>query len=169
MTRGSSSGGTPALETLRRAGIDVVVHEYGPSVATPAERPGYGQAAAAALGIDPARIFKTLVATADDRLVAAVVPVATELDLKLLASAAGARKAVMADAAAAERATGYVRGGISPIGMRRRLPIYVDRSATTFATIFVSAGRRGLQVELSPGDLVRVAAATVAEIARRGG
>jgi Cys-tRNA(Pro)/Cys-tRNA(Cys) deacylase len=102
----------------------------------------------------------------DDQLTVAVVPVAGSLDLKALASAAGGKKARMAAPAAAERATGYVTGGISPVGQRRRLPVVVDASATAFATVFCSAGRRGLQIELAPADLIRAAGAAVAPIAR---
>jgi Cys-tRNA(Pro)/Cys-tRNA(Cys) deacylase len=160
---------TRAVAELRRAGIGHAVHEYeAPAGAGSGSgaRPSYGLAAAAALGVDPHRIFKTLIATVDGRLVVAVVPVAGELDLKSLADALGGRRAEMADAAAAERATGYVVGGISPIGQRRRLPTVVDTSAASHETILVSAGRRGLQVELAPADLVAVTTAVVAPIAR---
>ena len=166
-----TAGGTRALDELRRAGVAHTVHEY----ATPERsgrdrdaRPSYGDDAAAALGVDPGRIHKTLVATVDGRLVVAVVPVSAELDLKALADAAAGRKAALADPAEAERATGYVRGGISPFGQRRRLPTVVDAGALDWPTVYVSAGRRGLQVELPPADLVRLSGATVAPIARRG-
>ena len=166
-----SGRGTPALEVLRAAGVAHAVHEY----AAPAQashrdrdrRPQYGLDAVAALGLDPARVFKTLVADADGTLVAAVVPVAGELDLKALAAAVGARKAALAAPADAERATGYVVGGISPLGMRRRLPTVLDASAEALGTIHVSGGRRGLQVELAPIDLARLAGATLARISRR--
>ena len=161
--------GTRALDEIRRAGLPHTVHEYeAPEPAGRARdaRPSYGLDAAAALGVDPERIHKTLVAAVDGQLSVAVVPVSSELDLKALAAALGGRRAEMADPAAAERATGYVRGGISPIGQRRRLPTVVDAAALAWPTIFVSAGRRGLQVELAPSDLVRLTAATVAEIAR---
>jgi Cys-tRNA(Pro)/Cys-tRNA(Cys) deacylase len=160
---------TRAIAELRRGGITHTVHEYEPPTATVAgrhERPSYGLDAAAALGVDPRRIFKTLVAAVDGNLVVAIVPVAGELDLKALADALGGRRAEMADPAAAERATGYVVGGISPIGQRRRLPTVLDASAAAFETILVSAGRRGLQVELAPGDLVHVTSAISAPIAR---
>lgn len=166
-----SGRGTPALEALRAAGIAHAVHEH--EAPTPAgsrdrdRRPQYGLDTAAALGLDPARVFKTLVAAADGALVAAVVPVAGELDLKALAAAVGARKAALAAPAEAERATGYVVGGISPLGMRRRLPMVLDASAGALATIHVSGGRRGLQLELSPADLARLAGAKLAPIARR--
>jgi Cys-tRNA(Pro)/Cys-tRNA(Cys) deacylase len=162
-------GGTRALDELRRAGVAHAVHEYEPAEPSGRARdarPHYGEAAAAALGVDPRRIHKTLVASLDGRLVVAVVPVAAELDLKALADALGGRKAAMADPAEAERATGYVRGGISPLGQRRRLPTVIDAAALDWPTIHVSAGRRGLQVELAPADLVRLTAAVTAPIAR---
>lgn len=165
-----AAGGTRALDELRRANVVHTVHEYEapePHGHDRDPRRSYGDEAASALGVDPERIHKTLVASVDGRLVVAVVPVATELDLKALAAAVGGRRAVMATPTEAERATGYVRGGISPIGGRRRLPIVVDRAAEAWDTIYVSAGRRGLQVELAPGDLVRVTRAAVAPIARR--
>ncbi|MFL5675218.1 MAG: aminoacyl-tRNA deacylase, partial [Chloroflexota bacterium] len=152
-----------------RAGVEHRVHEYEPPDRHGRDRdrrPAYGLDAAAALGIDPARIHKTLAASADGRLVLAVVPVARELDLKRLADAVGARRAVMADPAEAERATGFVVGGISPLGSRRPIPVVIDAAALELESIFVSAGRRGLQVELAPADLVRLANAKVAPIAR---
>ena len=126
----------------------------------------YGLEAAAALGLDPARVFKTLLASLDGRLVVAVVPVSGQLDLKALARALGGSKAVMADVAAAERATGYVAGGISPVGQRRAHPTVVDDSALAHPTVFVSGGRRGLDLEIAPGDLVRVTGAVTAPIRR---
>jgi Cys-tRNA(Pro)/Cys-tRNA(Cys) deacylase len=126
----------------------------------------YGQEAADALGTEPARVFKTLVSAAGDQLVVAVVPVVAELDLKALAVAVGAKSAKMADPAAAERATGYVVGGISPIGQKRRLLTRIDLSAASWATVFVSGGRRGLEVELAPHDLVAVTGGELADIAR---
>jgi Cys-tRNA(Pro)/Cys-tRNA(Cys) deacylase len=129
-------------------------------------RPNYGLEAAVALGVEPGRIYKTLVATVDDRLVLAVVPVAAELDLKRLAVAVGGRRATLAEPAAAERATGSVVGGISPLASRRTLPVVLDAGAAAQATIFVSAGRRGLQLELAPADLVRLSGATAAHITR---
>ncbi len=161
--------GTPATDALRRELIAHRLHEY--EVATTAgrnrtDRPTYGLEAAAALGVDPAQMFKTLVATVDGRLALAIVPVAGELDLKRLADALGGRRAAMADPAEAERATGYVVGGISPIGQRKALPTVVDDSALDFATVLVSAGRRGLQVELAPADLVRLTRARTAPIGR---
>jgi len=165
-----AAGGTRALDELVRAGVSHTVHEYAPHEPTGPDRgrrTAWGDDAAAALGVDPARIHKTLVAAVDGRLAVAVVPVAAELDLKALAAALGGRKAAMADPAEAERATGYVRGGISPLGGRRRLPTVVDAAALSLTSVFVSAGRRGLQVEVAPGDLVRLIGARVAPIARR--
>ena len=126
----------------------------------------YGQEASQALGVSPDRVFKTLVADVDGALVTGVVPVEGQLDLKALAAACGGKKAAMAQVAAAERATGYVAGGISPVGQRKRLPVVVDASALGFETVFCSAGRRGLEIELAPADLVRATGATVAEISR---
>ncbi len=164
-----ATGGTPALDVIARAGVRHSVHEYEPPDRHGRDRdrrPTYGSDAAAALGIEPGRVHKTLAAFVDGRLVLAVVPVDRELDLKRLADAVGGRRAVMADPAEAERATGYVVGGISPLGSRRVLPVVVDAAALDLDTIFVSAGRRGLQVELAPADLVRLVNANVARIAR---
>ena len=113
----------------------------------------------------PERVFKTLVAEVDGALAVGVVPVASQLDLRALAAAVGGKRAVMADVAAAERATGYVAGGISPLGQRRRLPVVVDSSALAFPTLYCSGGRRGLELELAPADLVRAANAAAAPIA----
>jgi len=163
--------GTRALDAVRAAGVSHAVHEYEPpppaSPRAREQRPRYGLDAAAALGVDPARVYKTLVASVDGRLAAAVVPVSLELDLRAFAAALGGRRATLAEPAEAERATGYVVGGISPLGQRRALPIVVDASAEGLATMHVSGGRRGLQLELAPGDLVRVTGARVAPIARR--
>ncbi|WP_107430988.1 Cys-tRNA(Pro) deacylase, partial [Streptomyces alboverticillatus] len=126
----------------------------------------FGEEAARALGVEPGRVFKTLVADVDGALTVAVVPVSGSLDLKALAAAVGGKRAAMADPAAAERVTGYVRGGISPLGQRRRLPTALDASARSHATICVSAGRRGLEVELSPADLALLTGAVIAPIAR---
>jgi Cys-tRNA(Pro)/Cys-tRNA(Cys) deacylase len=153
--------GTPALAVLRAAGIDHVVHQY-PSAPG---RQSFGAEAAAALGIDPARVLKTLVATVGDELVVGVVPVTGSLDLKALAAALGAKRAAMADPSAAERSSGYVVGAISPIGQRRPLRTVIDESALRWPTVCCSAGRRGLEVELAPGDLVEVTSASVAPIA----
>jgi Cys-tRNA(Pro)/Cys-tRNA(Cys) deacylase len=156
------SGGTPATVALTAVGVDFTVHayEHDPS------HPSYGEEAAEAMGVSPDRVFKTLVADVDGALVVAVVPVAGSLDLKSLATAVGGKRAAMADPAAAERTTGYVRGGISPLGQRKKLPTVLDSSAETHATICVSAGRRGLEVELSPTDLTKLTKAVSAPIAR---
>ncbi len=154
---------TPAVRVLEKAKVAHTLHPYDPD--HPSEQ-GYGEAAVAALGSDPRQVFKTLVARVDGELTVAIVPVAGTLDLKALAAAAGGRKAVMADPADAERTTGYVRGGISPLGQRKQLPTVVDESALQFATIMVSAGKRGLQVELPPADLVRLTRAKTAPIGR---
>ena len=146
----AASKGTPALVALGRAGIDHTVHIY----EAPAGHSHYGAAGAAALGVAPDRMAKTLVAEVDGKLHVAVVPVSGSLDLKALAQAVGGKRASMADPTAAERATGYVVGGISPFGHRTRLPVVIDDSLAAFATVYVSAGRRGLSVELSPASLV---------------
>ena len=152
---------TPAVTAAKRAGIEFEVLEY---EASGSGEP-YGIGAAHALGIAPERVFKTLVVDLSGRsLAVAIVPVAERLDLKAVASALGAKRATMADPAAAERATGYVRGGISPLGQRRRLPVAVDESALGFERIHVSGGRRGLEIGLAPGDLVRLAGAVVARL-----
>ena len=148
---------TPATTAARRAGIEHRVHEYDhdPDAAS------YGLEAAKALGQDPARVFKTLVADLDGTLTVCIVPVTDELDLRSLG-----KRARMADAAKAERTTGYVAGGISPLGQRRALPTLVDESALEYDTVYVSAGRRGLEIELSPGDLVALTRATVRRLRR---
>ena len=156
---------TPAVRALDQAKASYALHEYDPADGVGGH--GYGEVAVAALGADPAQVFKTLVAAVDGRLTVAVVPVSGQLDLKALAAAAGGRKAAMADPADAERSTGYVRGGISPLGQRKHLPTVVDESALQFATVLVSAGRRGLQVELAPADLVRLTRASTAPVTRR--
>ena len=164
-----SAGATPAIDIVRRAGVAHAIHEYELAERHGRDRearPSYGLEAAAALGVDPGRMFKTLVANVDDRLVLAVVPVDGELDLKRLAAAVGGRRAAIADPAAAERATGMVVGGISPIGSRRPLAIVADVSILDHATVFVSAGRRGLQLELAPADLVRLSKAQTTRVAR---
>lgn len=158
-----TGGGTPATVALEQAGVACVVHAY---THDPASGLSYGEEAASALGVAPDRVFKTLVAEVDGALTVAVVPVSATLDLKSLAAAAGGKRAAMADPAAAERTTGYVRGGISPLGQRRPLPTLLDTSALPHETIFVSAGKRGLELELSPADLVRLTSAATARIAR---
>ena len=155
------AGGTPATALLSEAGVRFTLHPYEHDPRAEA----FGEEAAAALGVAPERIFKTLIAVVDRRLACGVVPVAGRLDLKAFAAAVGGKKAELAEPAAAARATGYVVGGISPIGQKGRRPIVVDASAATFPTVFVSAGKRGLQVELAPQDLLRLAPATLAPIA----
>ncbi|MFC4146201.1 Cys-tRNA(Pro) deacylase [Micromonospora mangrovi] len=153
--------GTPATALLTRRKVSHSTHPY--DVAPDA--PNYGALVAAALGVPPERVFKSLVTEVDGALTVAVVPVTGELDLKALAAAVGGKRAAMADRAVAERATGYVRGGISPLGQRRRLPTVLDASALAHPTIYVSAGRRGLQLQLAPADLISLTAATTAPLA----
>jgi len=157
-----ASAGTPATVALTRAGVDFTTHtyEHDPSASS------YGTEAAALLGLDPAQVFKTLFVEVDGRLVVGIVPVSGQLDLKAVAAAVGGKRANMADPAAAERATGYVVGGISPLGQKRAHPTVLDASATNFETVYVSGGRRGLDIGLSPGDLVRMTEARMAAIAR---
>ena len=155
--------GTPATVALDTAGVPFTVHAYphDPAAATNREE------AAEAMGVSQDRVFKTLVAEVDGTLTVGVVPVAARLDLKALAAAVGGKHAAMADPAAAERATGYVLGGISPLGQRRRLRTVLDDTALAHPTVYVSAGRRGLEVELAPEDLLALTAATAAPIGRR--
>jgi Cys-tRNA(Pro)/Cys-tRNA(Cys) deacylase len=162
MASRKGAGGTPATVALTKAGVAFTEHtyEHDPSAAS------YGLEAAERLGLDPAQVFKTLCTLVDGALVVGVVPVTGQLDLKAVAAAVGGKKAVMAEPAAAERATGYVVGGISPVGQRRAHPTVIDESATGLDVVYVSGGRRGLDLGLSPEDLVRVTAATVARIAR---
>jgi Cys-tRNA(Pro)/Cys-tRNA(Cys) deacylase len=157
-----SGAATPAVAVLLEAGAAHRVHQYthDPAVAS------FGHEAADAMGVEPGRVFKTLVASADGALVVAVVPVTAELDTKALAGVLGAKKVALADPAAAERATGYVVGGISPLGQKRRLRTIVDASASEWESVFVSGGRRGLELELAPADLVRLTGARLAPVAR---
>nr|WSY55613.1 Cys-tRNA(Pro) deacylase [Streptomyces sp. NBC_00886] len=156
------SGGTPATVALTAAGVPYEVHAYDHDPS----HPSYGEEAAEAMGVSPDRVFKTLVADVDGALTVAVVPVAGQLDLKALAAAVGGKRAAMADPALAERTTGYVRGGISPLGQRKKLRTVLDDSASAHRTICVSAGRRGLEVELSPEDLTNLTEAVLAPIGR---
>ena len=149
---------TPAVEAAKRAGVEFRLHEYGGVELGDGD---YAEGVAEALGLPPGRLFKTLVTSADGRLAVAIVPADRQLDLR-----AAGKRVVLADRTAAERATGYVIGGISPLGQRRRLPTTVDESALEWETILVSAGRRGLQIELAPADLVALTGASVAAIAR---
>jgi Cys-tRNA(Pro)/Cys-tRNA(Cys) deacylase len=161
---GSEAALTPAIKALERQGIAHTVHRY---QAGEGDERTYGEAVAAAMGAEPATVFKTLVAQlSGGELVVAVVPVTGTLDLRRLAAVAGAKSAAMAEPSLAEKATGYVTGGISPFGQRKRLRAFVDSSAQRCETVYVSAGRRGLQVQVTPQDLVLVTSATVADLGR---
>jgi Cys-tRNA(Pro)/Cys-tRNA(Cys) deacylase len=160
--KSKATGGTPATVALERAGVAYTVRSYH-------HDPGahsYGLEAALALGVDPARVFKTLLVDTDSGLAVGVVAVAQSLDLKAVAAALGSKRAVMADPKVAERTTGYVVGGISPIGQKMALPTVVDSSASAHETILVSGGKRGFDIELAPADLVALTHAVVAEISR---
>ncbi|MGW5052917.1 Cys-tRNA(Pro) deacylase [Actinokineospora sp. NPDC004072] len=154
--------GTPATALLVKRKVAHSVHSYEHDPRQP-----FGVEAAAALGVDPQRVFKTLLAEVDGALAVGVVPVAAQLDLKALAAALGGKKARMAEVAVAERVTGYVAGGISPLGQKKRLPTVLDASALEFPTMFCSGGRRGLEIEVAAADLVALLSATVAPIAAR--
>jgi Cys-tRNA(Pro)/Cys-tRNA(Cys) deacylase len=156
---------TPAINLLKKAKVPHIVHEYTHN----ADAESYGEEASEALGVPPERMFKTLLVAlqgGSPPLAVAVVPVSHQLNLKAMAAAAGAKKAAMAEPADAERATGYVVGGISPLGQKKRLPFFIDATAAAFETIYVSAGKRGLQIELAPGDLLRLCRAETADIRR---
>jgi Cys-tRNA(Pro)/Cys-tRNA(Cys) deacylase len=157
-----AGGGTRATELLARLGIRHVLHRYSHDP----RRASYGQEASEALGVPSDQVFKTLIADVDGQLTVAVVPVAGSLDLKALAAAVGGKKAAMADPVRAERASGYVTGGIAPVGLRRPLPVVLDETALGHRTVFCSAGQRGLQIELSPADLVAATGARTAAIGR---
>jgi Cys-tRNA(Pro)/Cys-tRNA(Cys) deacylase len=160
MARRNASQGTPATAALAAAGVPFVLHPYThyPSAAS------YGAEAAETLGIDPSRVFKTLMVEVEGRLAVGIVPVSGTLDLKAFATALGAKKAAMADPAAAQRRTGYVLGGISPLGQRLPSPTVLDSSAVGLRTLLVSGGRRGLDIELAPADLIRLTQAVTAPI-----
>lgn len=162
MAKKAAPGGTPATAALSRARIEFTVHtyEHDPGASS------FGLEAATALGLAPERVFKTLLTSVDGRLVVGIVPVSGQLDLKAVAAAVGGKKATMADPADAERVTGYVVGGISPIGQKKSLPTVLDSTAADHATVFVSGGRRGMDLELAPADLVTVTGATYATIGR---
>jgi Cys-tRNA(Pro)/Cys-tRNA(Cys) deacylase len=153
--------GTPATVALRAAGVQFTEHAYTHDAANT----NFGLEAASALGLDPDRVFKTLLADVDGRLVVGIVPVTGKLDLKRLAAAVGGKRAAMADPAVAERRTGYVVGGISPIGQKTAHPTVIDETAELWDTVYVSGGRRGLDLELTPADLVRATNAILADIA----
>jgi Cys-tRNA(Pro)/Cys-tRNA(Cys) deacylase len=161
----TKSAGTPALDILTGAGITFSVHEYDHEA-----RHHFGDETVAVLGVSAERVFKTLIASVSTsgkpELVVGIVPVSGQMDLKALAATVGAKRAEMADPAVAQRSSGYVVGGISPLGQRTRLRTVIDQSAMTYETMLVSGGRRGLQVELAPADLVRLTDGTVAEIGR---
>lgn len=152
---------TPAINELERAGVGYSMHEY--------ERGDdlrdFGKEAAAKLGLDPDQVFKTLLVTADGGQAVAIVPVSGKVSLKSVGKALGAKRVDMCDPAVAERITGYVRGGISPFGQKKRLPTVIDEMATVFDVIYVSGGRRGLDIGVAPGDLISVLDAIVADIA----
>ena len=162
MAKRSAGAGTPASTALAAAGIPFTLHpyEHDPAAAS------YGLEAAEALGVEPERVFKTLLADTELGIVVGVVPVTGLLDLKALAAAVGAKRATMADPAVAERRTGYVVGGISPIGQKTRHVTVVDETAQLFDTVFVSGGRRGLDVELTPADLLIATGASYAPLAK---
>jgi Cys-tRNA(Pro)/Cys-tRNA(Cys) deacylase len=156
---------TPAIKTVKKAKIKYVLHEYAHDPKTNA----YGLEAAKSLGVNPDQVFKTLVVSIseqNDRLAVGIVPVSKQLDLKALAASAHCKKAVMAKAKMVEKTTGYVIGGISPIGQRKRLQTFIDISAQKFSTVYVSAGKRGLQIELAPSDLTKLSTARYAHISR---
>jgi Cys-tRNA(Pro)/Cys-tRNA(Cys) deacylase len=157
-----SHTGTPATTALAAAGVAFTVRSYAHDPATTA----YGLEAAEALGVQPGRVLKTLLVDTGSALAVGVVPVDRQLDLKALAAALGAKKVSMADPAVAERTTGYVVGGISPIGQKRALRTVLDSSALAHESVLVSGGRRGMDLELAPQDLLRVTGATAAPIAR---
>lgn len=159
---GRDAPGTPATSALTAAGIHFTAHTYDHDPANT----HFGLEAASALGLDPDRVFKTLLADVDGVLVVAIVPVTGKLDLKALAVAVGGKRAGMADARIAERRTGYVVGGISPIGQKMRHRTVIDETAELYDTVFVSGGRRGLDLELSPADLASVTQAAFAAIGR---
>lgn len=155
---------TPGINAAKEANIAYKVHEYSHDPASES----YGLEAAEKLGVPSVRVFKTLVVSLDGRsLAVGVVPVASMLSMKLIAKAAGAKRAAMAEKSEVERATGYVLGGVSPLGQKKRLRTYIDSSAANFPTIFVSAGRRGLEIELSPDDLKALTHGAFAEICQR--
>jgi len=163
MAKPKSPRGTRATVALTRAGVEFSTHPYEHN---PTPR-SYGLDAAVALGLSPLRVFKTLLVSVDARLVVGVVPVSGQLDLKAMAEALGGKRAAMADPLTAERATGYVVGGISPLGQTRSHPTVLDETALSFEVIYVSGGRRGLDLGLSPRDLIRLTGAVTAPIGRR--
>lgn len=162
MSGRKQSTGTPATVALARAGVAYSLHAYDHDPAAPS----YGLEAAEVLGLPAGQVLKTLLVETGGGLAVGVVPVDRQLDLKAMAGALGVKRVALADAAAAERSSGYVVGGISPVGQRRALPTVVDEAATAYDVVYVSGGRRGLDLGLSPADLVRVTGARTAPIAR---
>ena len=154
---------TPATKQLDTVGVAYLLHRYSVHIDDPIDST-YGEAVAAEVGADPDSVFKTLIAAVEGELIAAVVPVSARLNLKSLATAVGAKRAELGEPAAAERATGYVVGGISPLGQRTRLRVVADETIVAFDTVYVSAGKRGLQLSLDPADLIQVVGALVAPI-----
>lgn len=158
---------TPAVVAVTNAGIAFEIHEYTSQGNSVAAGHSWGQEAADVLGIDSARVFKTIVLQIDSKLLmVGVVPVSCEVNLKALAKAAKGKKAALAATDKAQRSTGYVLGGISPLGQRQVLPTFIDNTALEFDTIFVSAGKRGLEIELAGADLLELTDGQVADIAR---
>ena len=157
------SANTPATKVLTAATIDFIVHQYNPTD----QSSGWGVEAADALSLDPGRVFKTLMISLDGRLCVAIVPLSGSLDLTAAARALGGKKAELADKDLAQRATGYVVGGISPIGQRKTHPTVIDESALEFQSVFVSGGKRGMDIELDPADLVEIVRGVIAPIRGR--
>ncbi|SFL95488.1 Cys-tRNA(Pro) deacylase [Marinobacter zhejiangensis] len=152
---------TPGIDTARKAKVSHSIHEYSHDPSSES----YGSEAAEKMGVDPRRVFKTLVVSIDGKkLAVGVVPVTAMLSMKRIAKAAGGKKATMADPAEVQRTTGYVLGGVSPLGQKKRLKTFIDESAAGFDTLFVSAGRRGLEIELAPADLQKLTGARLAAL-----
>jgi len=153
---------TPAVRAIKKAGIQFQIHEYPHNSQASSNAVGYGEEASTLLGVSPDQVFKTLlISTNTNQLAVAIIPVSHQLNLKSVAKALGAKKVNMADPHEAEKATGYVLGGISPLGQKKRLSFVIDESATAFKSIFVSGGRRGLEIEVAATDLIRLCQATV--------
>lgn len=153
---------TPAVRALKKVGIVFKLHEYSHDSQTSSHAMSYGEEASTLLGVSPDQVFKTLlVETSTNQLAVAIIPVSHQLNLKSVAKALGAKKVAMADPHEAEKATGYVLGGISPLGQKKRLPFVIDESVNNFATVYVSGGRRGLEIELAPDDLIQLCQATI--------
>ncbi len=153
---------TPAIRAAKKAGIQFQLHEYPHDSNASSGALGYGEEAATLLGVSPDQVFKTLlVSTNTHQLAVAIIPVSHQLVLKSIAKTLGAKKVKMADPHEAEKATGYILGGISPLGQKKRLAFVIDESINNFATVYVSGGRRGLEIELAPSDLIRLCQATV--------